>query len=517
MAHFGWIDLVVFVAYLIGTVAIGVSVSRGQKNLSEYLLAGRSMGQVVLGMTILAALFSGITFLAAPSEGYGHGLAFYLVNLGFFIATPITTLLILPFFYQSRFFTAYQYLEERFSVQVRTLASASFIARVLLWLALATYAPALALEQVTGLPLWFTILCTGLLTTFYTAIGGMRAVIWTDLMQLIVLFGGQLIIMITAILHVPGGLGQVVEVARDHGKFSLSLSLDPTVRLTLWGLLIGSVFMHLVQMATDQVSVQRYLTAKSLREAQRGLWLKLWLVLPVTAVFYGTGVVLFAFYQVHGDPLASGQIRKVDQILPYFAVTELPAGFPGVFIAAIYAASMSTVSAGINSLTSATLIDFYQRLWPKADFSEASQLRLAKRMTIVYGALVIVLAFLVQHLGTLLEASNVVIGLVGGPLLGLFLLGILVKRTTARGALVGWIAGVVVLLPIGFASQVSFLWYAQIGCLTTMVIGYLASLFEPPPSIERLAGLTWETRAEKPAPDREDSPATQEPSTIATA
>ncbi len=142
MAHFTWLDIAVFVAYLLASVAIGVSFTRGQRGLSEYFLAGRDMGRIILGMTILAALFSGISFLAAPSEGYANGFAFYLVNLGFFIATPITTLLILPFFYQSRFYTAYQYLEERFSVQVRTLASASFILRVLLWLALATYAPA---------------------------------------------------------------------------------------------------------------------------------------------------------------------------------------------------------------------------------------------------------------------------------------------------------------------------------------------------------------------------------------
>ena len=426
MAHLAWLDVAVFVLYLLASVAIGTYFARGQRDLGEYFLAGRSMGRIVLSIAILAALFSGISFLAAPGEGYANGMAFYLVNLGFFIATPITTVLILPFFYQSRFFTAYQYLEERFSVQVRTLASASFIVRVLLWLALATYAPALALEQVTGLPLWFTILCTGVLTTFYTTLGGMKAVIWTDVMQFLVLLGGQVVIAITAMGRVPGGLGRVVELAGDGGRLELSLSLDPTVRVTLWGLLIGSVFMHLVQMATDQVSVQRYLTARSLKEAQRGLWLKLWLVLPVTAVFYGTGVILYAFYRVHGDPLAAGLIRKPDQILPYFAVSELPPGLPGLFIAAIYAASMSTVSAGLNSLTSASLVDFYQRLWRQADLSERAQLRLARILTLGYGALVIVLAFLVQHLGTLLEASNSVIGLVGGPLLGLFFLGMLI-------------------------------------------------------------------------------------------
>jgi sodium-coupled monocarboxylate transporter 8/12 len=175
-ATFSWLDYAVFAAYLLGTVAIGLWFVRGQRDLNEYLLAGRSMGSVVVAMTVLAALFSGISFLAAPSEGYANGPVFYLVNLGFFIATPLTTLIVLPFYYNSRFFTAYQYLEERFSVQVRTIASASFIIRVLLWLGAATYAPALALEQATGLPLWFTILVTGVLTTVYTTFGGMRAV-----------------------------------------------------------------------------------------------------------------------------------------------------------------------------------------------------------------------------------------------------------------------------------------------------------------------------------------------------
>ena len=492
MEHFTWLDYSVFVVYLLATTAIGALFVRGQRNVDDYFLAGRSMGSLVISMTILAALFSGISFLAAPAEAYLHGPAFYLVNLGFFIATPITTIFVLPFFYQARFFTAYQYLEERFSGVVRTVASASFILRVLLWLALATYAPALALEQATGLPLWFSILCTGMLTTCYTTFGGMKAVIWTDVMQLIVLFGGQIIISLMALMRLPGGIGQVMDLAVADNRWNLSFSLDPTERLTIWGLVIGGAFMHLVQMATDQVSVQRYLTAKSLREAQRGLWIKLFLVLPVTAVFYGAGLILFAYYQVHGDPLADGRIGKADQILPYFVVTELSAGFPGLLIAAIYAASMSTISAGINSLTSASLIDFYQRWWPRADMTSQGQLRLARRLTLVYGALVIVFAFLVQHLGTLLEASNSVIGLVGGPLLGMFFLGIFSRRATGRGALLGWLVGVGTLLWVWLGTHVSFLWYTVIGCGVTFIVGCLMTRLEAAPDARRLEGLVWD-------------------------
>jgi sodium-coupled monocarboxylate transporter 8/12 len=491
---FTLLDYSIFAGYLILTVAIGLLFINRQRNLDEYFLAGRSMGSVVIAMTILASLFSGISFLAAPSEGYANGPVFFLVNLGFFIATPLTTIVFLPFYYNKRFFTAYQYLEERFSGLLRTLASLSFIARVLLWLAAATYAPALALEHATGMPLWFTILCTGTLTTIYTAFGGMRAVIWTDVMQLVVLFGGQLAIVMIAVTRVPGGWVQVIELGHQGGRLDLSLSLDPTVRLTLWGLLIGAAFMHLVQMATDQVSVQRYLSASSLKTAQRGLWLKLWLVLPVTAVFYGAGLVLYAFYQVHGDPLAAGKITRADQILPYFVMNELPRGFPGLFIAAIFAASMSTISSGINSLTSASLIDFYQRLWRRPNLSEENQLRLARRLTFAYGALVIVLAFLVQRLGTLLEATNKVIGLIGGPLIGLFLLGILSRRTSARGALIGWIGGLVITLGVSFGTPISFLWYGMTGCLATMAIGFIASLFGPAPAAKQLKDLTWSER-----------------------
>jgi SSS family transporter len=493
--NFTLLDYAIFAAYLLLTVAIGTIFIRGQRNLDEYFLASRSIGSVIIAMTILASLFSGISFLAAPSEGYANGPVFYLATVGFFVATPLTTIFFLPFYYKARFFTAYQYLEERFSVQLRTLASASFIVRVLLWLAAATYAPALALEQATGMPLWFTILCTGILTTLYTTFGGMRAVIWTDVMQLVVLLGGQFVIMIVAITRVPGGLDRVIELGQQGGRLELSLSLDPTVRVTLWGLLIGSAFMHLVQMATDQVSVQRYLSARSLKEAQRGLWLKLWMVVPVSGLFYGTGLVLYAYYQVHGDPLAAGRISKADQILPYFVVNELPAGLPGLFIAAIYAASMSTISAGINSLTSATLIDFYQRLWRQPDLSERKQLRIARLLTFGYGALVIVLAFLVQRLGTLLEATNKVIGLIGGPLIGLFLLGILSRRATARGAMLGWLAGLAVTLWVCFGTRISFLWYAATGCVVTLVSGYIASRFNPAPDPKQLKGLTLSERA----------------------
>jgi sodium-coupled monocarboxylate transporter 8/12 len=490
-AHFSWLDYTIFIAYLAAMVGVGVFFVKEQKNVKDYFLAGRSMGYMMIAISVLAALFSGISYLGAPGEVYKYGLWFMLFGLSFFIATPMTNMLFMPYFYNTRFYTAYQFLEERFSMQVRLLCSALFIIRVLLWLALVTYAPALALEQVTGMPLWFTILCTGVLTTIYTTLGGMKAVIWTDFMQFFVLLGGQLIIFIVAITHIKGGLMGAIEIGREAGKMELSLSPDLKTRVTLWGLLLGGAVINLVQMATDQVSVQRYMTATSIKEARRSLWFKLCLLIPVFLVFYGTGLVIFAFYHAKGvDPLASGLISKSDQILPYFVINELPMGLPGLLIAAIFGATMSATSSGINALTTATLVDFHQRFWLNSSNAENVKLSLARWLTLFYGGLVILLAFVVGRLGTLLEVSNTFIGMVGGPLLGIFFLGILFKRANTPGAVIGWIAGVIALVPVCFFKQTealewaktSFLWYGVIGCVVTVVVGLLASLFFPPSS-----------------------------------
>ncbi len=501
MANFSWLDYTIFGVYLVASVAIGLFSARGQETMKDYFLAGQKMNRFVVAITIFAALFSGISYLAGPAEVYKNGFAFALIALSFFIATPFTTLYLLPFFYNSRYFTAYHYFQERFSLPVRHMASGLFIFRILLWLAAATYAPALALKQVTGMPLWFTILCTGSVTTIYTVFGGMKAVIWTDVLQFFVLLGGQLLIVGLAASMIPGGLAGVWDTAVADGRFNVSFSFDPRERVTFWGLIIGGAFLSLVQMATDQVSVQRYLTAGSLRDARRSLWIKLWMVLPVLFLFYGTGLVLYAFYKQHGDPIAAGFIDKdkVDQILPFFVVTQLPDGLPGLLIAAIFAASMSTTSAGINSLTSATLCDFYQTLSSPDKLTERSLLRLARWYTLLFGVLVTALAFAVASMkGNLVQSVNAIIGLIGGPMLGLFFLGMFTKRANTKGALIGCLAGFVAVLGLylqelyvsslppeaagGQKPWVSFLWYTMIGTFITMGVGWLTSSRSASPS-----------------------------------
>ena len=492
MIHFGWIDYTVAAVYLTTLVIVGSLFVKGQHSINDFFLAGRSMGGLVVAISILAAFFSGISYLGAPAEVYKNGLAFFWVMLAFFIATPFTTLFLMPFFYRARFLTAYHYLEERFSLPVRLLASGLFILRVSLWLGGAVYAPALALKQATGLPLWISILATGILTTFYTTLGGMKAVIWTDVIQFFVLFGGQALIVVAALVKIPGGWSEIAQVAAANGQPLPLATLDPSVRITWPGVLLAAALLLLVQMATDQVAVQRYMTARDLRTARRALWLKLAATLPVLALFYGTGVVLRAFYNHAPDPLATKLISSADQILPYFVVNELPCGLPGVLIAAILGASMSTCSAGLNSLASATMVDFQQRLSRGPKSSDAQQLRQARLWTVAYGALVIGLAYVVSRLGTLVEATNTIIGMIGGPLLGLFITGIFIKRVNASAALCGCVVGFAACIVTKLCTETSFLWFTFIGTAVTCLVAWLLSFLWRSAQAKDLRGLVWD-------------------------
>lgn len=478
----GSLDWIVMIVYIGATVALGVWFVREQRTVKDYFLAGQSMNWFVVAISVIAALFSGISYLGAPTEVFVHDMTYAVSLLSFFIATPIIIFVFLPKFYRANLYSAYEYLERRFDQQVRTWSSAMFILRVLFYLALAIYAPSLALSAVTGLPLWFAIAVIGILTTIYTTLGGMKAVIWTDVMQFFVLLGGQIVIAWVAMSRIPGGFSGTMDIAAAAGKLDFAnFDLSLTARVTFWGALIGGLFNNLVQMGTDQISVQRYLTAKDHREANKSLWFKLIVTVPVVVVFYLMGAVLFSFYQTYPDRLPD--LAQQDRILPYFVVNELPAGIPGLLVAAILAATMSTVSSGINALGTASLVDFYQRnLRTQADPERL--LRISKWLTGFYGLLATALAFLMPLLGTLIEATNKIMGMLGGPLLGVFLLGMVTKRANSQGALLGAFVGSLLLAFVVFNTDVSFLWYALIGCVATFVLGYLFSLATGPAHAE---------------------------------
>jgi sodium-coupled monocarboxylate transporter 8/12 len=496
------LDIGVFACYMLLLVGVGVWFTRRQTGLKSYLLADQNIHWVIVAVSVLAALFSGITYLGAPAEAFFYDLGYLWVVVSFFIATPITTLLFLPFFRSLNLYTAYEYLERRFDRRLCWVASALFIGRVSLYLGLAIYAPALAIMEITGWPFALSVVLTGAAATLYTTLGGMKAVIWTDSIQFLVLCGGVVVVLGYAIAAVPGGLPAAWNAAAADGKARfVNWSLDPGVRITVWGGLLGGACANLVQMVTDQIAVQRYLTAPSLRDSQRALWFKLWVTLPLVALFYLTGTILYGYYRTLPERapafqkarlvplLASPEGQSIqrapianDCVLPYFVVRELPSPLPGLLIAAVLGATMAVVSAGVNSLATTALMDF-RRKPEHLEGSAQHQLRLARFLTLLFGTVATLLAlFVMEHLGTLLQATNRIMGLFGGPLLGVFFLGVLARRANGSGALIGAAGGVLTAGLVAFSGplfryEISFLWIAFSAAAVTFTLGLLASLF----------------------------------------
>jgi SSS family transporter len=502
------LDYCVFVGYLLLLFGIGVSFFRQQTTLKSYFLADQDIHWAIVGISVLAALFSGISYLGAPAESFFYDLTYVWTIVAFFIATPIATLLFLPFFRGLNLITAYEYLERRFDVRIRRIASALFLIRVTLYIATAIFAPALAISATTNISLTVSILLTGLLATIYTSIGGMKAVIWTDSIQFLVLCGGIILIILYASWNVPNGLLGAWDLAAGDNKTQFwKFDLNPAIRVTVWSGLLGGAANGLIQLVTDQISVQRYLTAKSLRDAQRALWFKLWITLPLLFMFYATGIVLYGYYRAHPShtPLLSNASLVPalsqpqsdlgthplanDQILPFFVMHHLPSPLPGLLIAALYGSTLAVVSAGINSSATAALIDFRSRVESNGP-SDKDQLAVARRLTFSFGALATSIALVIGKLGTLIQITNTILGVLGGPVLGVFLLGVLFKRANSVGALAGFAAGSIVGIMIGFPKtfigiEISFLWIGFVSACATLFVGILFSLVGPPPSLEQ--------------------------------
>ncbi|MFV0338410.1 MAG: sodium:solute symporter family transporter [Chthoniobacterales bacterium] len=476
-------DYAVFIIYLGVSLFIGLKAGGKQKDLKTYLLAGHQMSWVLISISVLASLVSGISFLGAPAETFTNNLVYLWVILAVWVATPITILVFLPFFFRLNFYTAYEYLEHRFNRSIRRISSAAFIFRGGMWLALAMYAPSLVISELLGFPLWTAIVFTSVLTLIYTTIGGMRAVIYTDVMQFLVMVIGIGIIMFVALQKIPGGLSGAWEIAEAGGRTQFwDLSFSPEKRMTTFGAFFGGLVIALVSLVTDQIAVQRYLTAKSLKESSRALWGKFVISLPLWGIFYFSGLILYAFYQSHPELLKT--LTAPDRVVPHFVSTQLSAPFPGLLIAALLAATMSSVSAGVNSLTTATIMDFFyaKNQETSDEKAEKKRVRIAKYLTLGYGITATCLALVIGRLGTLVEASNKISGFFGGPLLGIFVLGVCIPRSNSQGALLGALCGFLAVAAVSYGTEISFMWYALIGFIVTCTVGSLASLCFAPPT-----------------------------------
>ena len=518
------LDWIVLAAYLMAMVALGASFYKGQKTTRDFFLAGRSMNWFPVGLSLIATLFSANSYMAIPSATQKYGLVLFVGPFVIFLCIPIVNRIFLPFYNQMQLYSAYEYLEHRFDVRVRCLASGLFIVWRITWMAAALYSASLALWAATGgnINLYGTIISLGLFATFYTVLGGMKAVIWTDVIQFCVLFGGMIVAATWATSEVTGGIATLFQTMADAGKTSFVANIPEMEAATgLWAklmayfcvqdqmTLIGVIVSHLIAYVTfftvDQATVQRYFTTRSVEAGRRAFWVTAIGDTAISLCLTTLGMALFAYYSSHPLPeQIAGVEFQSDWKYPYFIATVLPAGVAGLLVAALYAATMSSLDSGINSCSTAFLVDFWQRLKhgqvrpveeeASPGDSQSHQLFLARALTLVLGAVVTVLACFVGALGDIIVIGNKLVNSFAGPMFSIFLLGMLTRRARSMGVCVGAVAGMAVMAWLIFWTELNFLWPSAFGLVVSLSVGYGLSLFEREPKAEKLQWTLFEQR-----------------------
>jgi solute:Na+ symporter, SSS family len=471
-ARFAFPDYVVLAIYLLLMVGVGVYFAKKSTSTEDFFLAGRKIPWWAAGISIFGTQLSAITFMAIPATAYGSDWRRFVGQL---MVMPVFLIVIysfLPLFRRLNITTAYEYLEQRFSLSIRLFASGLFVLFQIGRMGIVLLLPAIALSAVTGLQTHTCIALMGVLATAYTALGGISAVIWTDVLQVVVLIGGALACLLIAIAG-AGGFSAAWDVAQSAEKFHMfDWSWDPT-DMVGWVLIVGFFFTNLVPYTTDQTIIQRYLTTRDEKQAARSMWLNLLITIPTGLLFFGLGTALFAYYTAH--PAEQAQLPgKADQLVPWFVMTHLPAGVAGIVVAGIFAAAMSSLDSSINSITTALVNDFVGRLRKtKQDY-----MRLARILTLVLGVLGTLTAMVLAtvEIRYLFDFFQKLLGLFGGALAGVFLLAAFTKRTHSRGALLGMLTGAALTIAVAFGTQIHFLLYAAVGSLSCVIVGYFASL-----------------------------------------
>ncbi len=463
------LDLAILVLYLAAVTAVGLWFRRGQRDIRDYFLGRRESPWWALALSIVATETSTLTVVSTPALAFAENLAFLQLVLGYIVGRIVIAALFIPQFFRGEFFTAYQLIEKRFGARMKSVAAATFLVTRALADGVRIAAIALVVQVAFGIgEFWSVVIVLGL-TLVYTFPGGLKAVIWTDVVQLAIYLGGAAVAVGLLLEKIPGGWSEVSAVAAAGGKFKVfDFTLDLTTKYTFWAGVLGGMFLTMASHGTDQLMVQRLLAARSERDSKLALLASAVLVFAQFAMFLVLGVMLYAFY---GAPeIVAGQ--SYDYIFPEFIVTEMPVGVRGLLVAAIFAAAMSTTSSALNSLASSSIVDFYRIKGAAAD--PARLLRLSRWMTLAWGAVLLVLGLL--RWGPLLEAGLTIASITYGSLLGLFLLGILDRGATAGGALAGMFAGLAVMLYVKFATPLAWTWYVLVGTTATFLVGAAVSV-----------------------------------------
>jgi solute:Na+ symporter, SSS family len=483
----GIIDLAIIVFYLAGVTLFGLRYSRKQHSIRDYFLGGRSAPWWALACSIVATETSTLTIISTPGIAYATNMAFLQLVIGYLVARVILCIILIPQYFRGEFFTAYQLLEKRFGARTKSAAASIFVVTRALAEGVRFAAIGKVVSVAMGLNDRLSVGVITLLTLFYTFEGGMRAVIWTDVMQFFLYIAGSLAAFFLLLHRIPFGWAGVTQAAAAAGgKFHVfDFHFSLTQSYTFWSGVIGGTFLTMASHGTDQTMVQRLLAARSERDSKKALLASGVIIFAQFTLFLVIGVMLYAYRQHIPFPVPE---HDPDRLFPEFIVTQMPIGLVGVVLAAIFAVAMSNASGSLNSLASSIMIDFSRARGASAttetNADAKKQVRRSRQWTIFWG--VLLGTFGMIHWGPVLVAGLTIASITYGSLLGTFLLVIWNHRATARGAIAGMVAGLIGMTAIHFYTKLAWTWYVLAGTIITFAVGSLVSATQKPDS--HLAG-----------------------------
>ena len=479
------LDVAVFLAYLVGVVGFGCWFVRKSRSTSQFMAAGRSLPGWAVGLSIFGTYLSSNTFIGVPGKAFGVNWNFFVFSLSLPIAAVIGVKVFVPFYRRTGEISAYHHLEKRFGPWARTYAVVCYLLTQLSRMGAILFGVSLGLHALLGWDMATLIIVSGALVTLYTLLGGIEAVIWTDVVQSIILMGGAVVVACVILLRMPAGPGQAISIAAANGKFSLGGFGPSVAQSTFWVVMLYGIFINLNNFGIDQSFVQRYHTARSDREARKSLWLGALLYVPISLLFFFIGSSLFSYYHAEQN---RGMLREVklqvareklsrqaetlppaayeakvaetaaaltpadigDKVLPHFIVNRLPIGLGGLLIAAIFAAAMSSVDTSLNSSATVILSDIYKRYIRKRA-GEKESMRVLHVTTLAWGAIGTGVALAMIGVKSILGAWWKLSGIFAGAMLGLFLLGLISRKAKRPAAVTGVTVGVLVIFWMTFS------------------------------------------------------------------
>lgn len=477
------IDKLILVFYFLAVILFGAWFRKKSSTSSGFMIADGKLPSWAVGLSILGTFVSSITFLAYPGQAYNANWDVFLFSLTLPPAALIAAFYFIPLYRTRVKISAYEYLEHRFGPWARIYGSISFMLGSLARIGMILFLVSLVLHHLTGWSYGTIIIITGIGVTCYTVLGGIEAVVWTDVVQVIILFGGALVSIIILLTGMPEGPGQLFTIAAENRKFSLGNWQPELIAPTAWVVLIYGIIENLRNFGVDQNYVQRYQVTRSVKEARRSVWIAAIAYIPVSALFLFIGTALFSFYTANAQALPASLEGSLsgDKIYPYFISTQFPVGLRGLLIAAIFAAAMSSIDSSLNCVSTLTLLDFYKRhINPGAH--EKQSIRLLRVYTVIWGVLGTLTGLAMIEVRTALETGWQLAGIAGGGLVGLFLLGLTCRFVKPWQALTAVVASIVSIVWATFARElpprwdfIECAWHSRmigvIGTITLLVVG----------------------------------------------